>query len=75
MEKEIDGEKKNKKGEKSSLDVSKPNYLIIPDSIKSYSNYFSKLPKSTSNSHKIKFLLDTGASCNIVNDKKSYFHK
>ena len=65
---------KNKKAEKSSLDVSKPNYLIYLDSIKSSSNYFSKLPKSTSNSHKIKFLLDTGASCNIVN-KREYLHK
>ena len=53
---------KNKKEEKSIVDNSKPNlFNFNPSSIKSTSNYIKKL-------------LDTGATCHIVN-KKSYFHK
>ena len=58
---------KNKGGEeKSSIDSSKPNLFnnFNPNSIKSFSKY----------SHKIKFLIDTGATCHIVN-KRSYFDK
>jgi len=68
------GKGKNKGEKKSDIVDSTLTPIFNPNlKIKSNSNYFINIPKS-SNSQNIKFLLDTGASCHIVN-KIAFFYK
>ena len=71
------GKGKNKR-EKGKSDIVDSNLTPIfnPNlkTNKSNSNYFINIPKSSNYSQNIKFLLDTGASCHIVNEL-GFFYK